>query len=336
MEIKEYKLGDICIFKTGIDPLNYEKNGTFPFIKLGNTTNNQINYDSEEKINTNRKEKAIRGDLLLCWSCSIGESFIVEKPCFYSTAFYKLVQIKNVYINRYLHYFFVKNKLEISKLGVGTVLKKANMKILGNYSIKLPNIQTQQAIINIIEPFENLNIFYLNKIRLLNNLKHRLGKKLFFSLEFNKFCFIKNCKGKIQQSKEGTYRYYNCSSNVSFIENYNEYSNNDDLLIITTRGTITSHIIPRNTYFYATNNLMIFKGEGIHCFDYWFKNNKKSIISGTSIPMITKKDLNFLNFAYDKNIEELLQKINNLIFFFEKIKNIISIIIKKLIEIYIE
>ena len=52
--------------------------------------------------------------------------------------------------------------------------------------------------------------------------------------------------------------------------------------------------------------------------------------------MITKKDLNFLNFAYDKNIEELLQKINNLIFFFEKIKNIISIIIKKLIEIYIE
>lgn len=141
---------------------------------------------------------------------------------------------------------------------------------------------------------------------------------------------------KIQQSKEGTYRYYNCSSNVSFIDNYNEYSNNDDLLIITTRGTITSHIIPRNTYFYATNNLMIFKGEGIHCFDYWFKNNKKSIISGTSIPMITKKDLNFLNFAYDKNIEELLQKINNLIFFFEKIKNIISIIIKKLIEIYIE
>ena len=176
----------------------------------------------------------------------------------------------------------------------------------------------------------------MNKIRLLNNLKHRLGKKSFFSLEFNKFCFIKNCKGKIQQSKEGTYRYYNCSSNVSFIDNYNEYSNNDDLLIITTRGTITSHIIPRNTYFYATNNLMIFKGEGIHCFDYWFKNNKKSIISGTSIPMITKKDLNFLNFAYDKNIEELLQKINNLIFFFEKIKNIISIIIKKLIEIYIE
>ena len=137
-----------------------------------------------------------------------------------------------------------------------------------NFKFKICDKANQQAIINIIEPFENLNIFYLNKIRLLNNLKHILGKKSFFSLEFNKFCFIKNCKGKIQQSKEGTYRYYNCSSNVSFIDNYNEYSNNDDLLIITTRGTITSHIIPRNTYFYGTNNLMIFKGEGIHCFDY--------------------------------------------------------------------
>ena len=336
MEIKEYLLKDICKFETGIDPLLSEKNGNFPFIKLGNTTGNKINYDFSEKINTNRKKMAKNGDLLLCWSCSVGKSFIVEKDCFFSTAFYKLINLKNIYLNKYLYYFFQKNENIISKLAIGSVLKKANMNILGNYKVNLPNIKTQQKIINIIEPFENLNIFYLNKIRLLNNLKHRLGKKSFFSLEFNKFCFIKNCKGKIQQSKEGTYRYYNCSSNVSFIENYNEYSNNDDLLIITTRGTITSHIIPRNTYFYATNNLMIFKGEGIHCFDYWFKNNKKSIISGTSIPMITKKDLNFLNFAYDKNIEELLQKINNLIFFFEKIKNIISIIIKKLIEIYIE
>ncbi|WP_406602380.1 restriction endonuclease subunit S [Metamycoplasma sualvi] len=169
MAIKEYLLKDICYFQTGIDPLKDEINGEIPFVKLGNTNNNQIIYKYCDQITTNRKEKCNIGDLLLCWSCSIGESFIVEEECFFSTAFYKICKKNNVFLNKYLHYYFIKNKKYIYSLGVGSVLKKANMKILGNYSIKLPDLDEQQEIINIIEPKEDLFLKY-NKVIDISNL----------------------------------------------------------------------------------------------------------------------------------------------------------------------
>ena len=160
MAIKEYKLGDICHFKTGIDPLKSELNGNVPFIKLGNTSEYNIDYDNSEKIISTRKEAAKVDDLILCWSCSVGKSFILKRPCFYSTAFYKLEKKQNVYLNKYLHYLFIKNEYQISKLAVGSVLKKANMNILGNYVLTLPKLQTQQEIINIIAPKESLFLKY--------------------------------------------------------------------------------------------------------------------------------------------------------------------------------
>lgn len=156
MSIKEYKLGEIIYFSTGIDPTDDEKvkNG-YPWIKLGNTNNYYIDYSSAEKIITNRKERLKNGDLILCWSCSIGQSWIISKECYFSTAFYKCnILDREIITNKFLHYIFVKNKEKISKLAVGSVLKKANMNILSNFIIKIPDKSAQQSIIDIIEPFE--------------------------------------------------------------------------------------------------------------------------------------------------------------------------------------
>ena len=170
MSIKEYKLKQILIFETGIDPLPTEKNGKTPWIKLGNTTDFSINFNSAEKIDSKRKKTLKPGDLLLCWSCSAGKSWIINEECYFSTAFYKCNIVKNdITFNKYLHFAFIKNEKKINNLAVGSVLKKANMNILYEFKIKLPDIKTQQQIIDIIEPFEKM----LNKekiyIDILNN-----------------------------------------------------------------------------------------------------------------------------------------------------------------------
>ena len=166
MSIKEYKLGDIIKFETGIDPKNYEKNGNIPWVKLGNTEEYSINYNSCECISSIRKQTAKKGDLILCWSCSAGKSWIINQECFFSTAFYKCNIVDNSLIsNKYLHYVFIKNEKKINTLAIGSVLKKANMKILYNFLIKFPLIHIQQSIIDIIEPKEKL---FLKYHRLIN------------------------------------------------------------------------------------------------------------------------------------------------------------------------
>ena len=172
MDIKEYKMCDIISFKTGIDKNNinsFNSINSLPWIKLGNINEHNVNYDSCEYL-SDTKNIVIKGDILLVWSCDIGKSIIINDKSLFSTAFYKLVPKKdNIYLNKYIHYFFIKNKKEIGSLGNGSVLKKANMKILGNFILKLPNISVQQSIIDIIEPFEILVESVLKKIRI--NLK---------------------------------------------------------------------------------------------------------------------------------------------------------------------
>ena len=171
MDIKEYKMCDIISFKTGIDKNNinsFNSINSLPWIKLGNINEHNVNYDSCEYL-SDTKNIVIKGDILLVWSCDIGKSIIINDKSLFSTAFYKLVPKKdNIYLNKYIHYFFIKNKKEIGSLGNGSVLKKANMKILGNFILKLPNISVQQSIIDIIEPKEKLFLKFKNLVRIDN------------------------------------------------------------------------------------------------------------------------------------------------------------------------
>ncbi len=189
-------------------------------------------------------------------------------------------------------------------------------------------------LINIIEPFERLKEIFSKKSSLLNEIKDK--NKIYKPFKsFKDLIYVESSKGSILKtnSYKNKYRYFNCSSNISFCNTYNkEYD--FDSLIITTRGTITSHIVPKNNKFYATNNILIYKGCGINCFDIYFKRNFKKFINGTAIPMITKTDLQEIKFFYLKEDEILLSKINSLDFVYKKLVNKINWIIQLLIELF--
>ena len=336
MEIKEYLLKDICKFETGIDPLLSEKNGNFPFIKLGNTTGNKINYDFSEKINTNRKEMAKNGDLLLCWSCSVGKSFIVEKDCFFSTAFYKLINLKNIYLNKYLYYFFQKNENIISKLAIGSVLKKANMNILGNYKVNLPNIKTQQKIINIIEPFENLKNKINNKIDklkfILNNFEDDIDNKFIF-LNKNNICTGK--RNADFASENGKYRFFTCSINKK--QYCNSYKFDDEVILLSGNGDV-GEIQYYKGKFDAYQRTYIIQHELIGNIYYSLLKNKKMFLkksNGSVVKFLTLSTILSIKISNNRLKNKIRYEIIKLIFYYDLIIESISKIINNLIEIYV-
>ncbi len=371
MAIKEYLLKDICYFQTGINPLKDEINGEIPFVKLGNTNNNQIIYKYCDQITTNRKEKCNIGDLLLCWSCSIGESFIVEEECFFSTAFYKICKKNNVFLNKYLNYYFIKNKKYIYLLGVGSVLKKANMKILGNYSVKLPNLDEQQQIINIIEPKEKLFLKYnrvidisnldnfkkswnnlINIIEPFEKLKEKFNIKIKYLKDIlhnhekkSKEIDILSNWAKITTGKRnanyaiqnGKYRFFSCSINK--IQFCNSFSFDSESLLLAGNGDI-GNVIYFNGKFDAYQRTYVIQCKNFIGNIYFsLVQNKKFFESnskGSVIKFLTLSTISNIKISLNNEINNIRLAILKYIFICEKIvfsiNLIIDLIIKKMIN----
>ena len=343
------KLSDHIIIKRGSRPNPLSKYEVYNL----NSNNNAIPYPIQSDINKNslmlnkykkmfktnlgfKFEPAIKGDLLLSSSCDIGNAVILDlEKAFIDDKFFNIKTSPNL-SKKYLQYWLLKNKKEISELGYGTTFKVLYLEPFKKYIDKIffPHLDEQQEIINIIEPFERLKEIFSKKSSLLNEIKDK--NKIYKSFKsFKDLIYVESSKGPILKTNnyKNKYRYFNCSSNISFCNTYNkEYD--FDSLIITTRGTITSHIVPKNNKFYATNNILIYKGCGINCFDIYFKRNFKKFINGTAIPMITKTDLQEIKFSYLKEAETLLSKINSLDFCTQKLVNKINYIIQLLIELF--
>ncbi|MGL4952069.1 MAG: restriction endonuclease subunit S [Mycoplasma sp.] len=156
--VPNFKMNEIFTFKTGVDN-NYIENGgrKLPWVKLSNTNKyGYINYSDCEIIEHNKN--IVEGkNILICWSTDIGRMIWVSDECFFSTAFYWLCAKKdNV---NYRFYFHLLNSMKdyLDSLGVGSTLKKANMKILGNIIIPLPPLEIQEKIVEYLDQYTQLN-----------------------------------------------------------------------------------------------------------------------------------------------------------------------------------
>ena len=355
MDIKEYKMCDIISFKTGIDKNNinsFNSINSLPWIKLGNINEHNVNYDSCEYL-SDTKNIVIKGDILLVWSCDIGKSIIINDKSLFSTAFYKLVPKKdNIYLNKYIHYFFIKNKKEIGSLGNGSVLKKANMKILGNFILKLPNISVQQSIIDIIEPFDLEMSIRIKK----NNLYLKFIKNSFFTNE-NEKLFLSNIiiptkDAKIENCNEVIDLSSINSDSVTFFnfKKTNDFSSNifstreNDIFISSIRPNLKKYGITAEnknilgTLFNFRPINQIDRGFILYCLSSNdFQNFLIQISEGTKMPII--KWAKFKNYEFltasinEKNILniffDLIKNNNKILKILEKIKiNLIEIFIK--------
>ncbi len=287
-----------------------------------------------------------KGDLLIYGSCDIGE--VVELnifEAFIDDKFIKIVPNNNIN-KKYLKYWLTKNKHEISKEGYGTTFKVLYLEPLKHFlrNKYIPIISAQEQIIDIIEPFENIKINLINKLKILNNISNILINKYNKKeLMINNCCFI---KGKTPISTD----FVNYSKipfiNVSAINNNinkyldeNKYSSNvnygDVILSLDgTVGIVNNFIYGYNGYGYkvVSDNYENYK------LYYSLKHtiNQNIIINNTlgSVIKHANKSKNFLYVFWFEN-EYLLSKCYKYEILIKKQILVVEKIINLLISNYI-
>ena len=171
MSIKEYKLRDICETSNPKAKLTFKSNG-IPVLNISNFLgDNKFKFMSIDEYQ-NLKTYPRFGDIFVSRVGTIGEVFIKENnDNFYlSDNFIWITNIKNkIVLNKYLYYKLISINNVLKSMNSGSTQPLLVKSRVLNINICIPNIETQQQIIDIIEPFEKM----LNKekiyIDILNN-----------------------------------------------------------------------------------------------------------------------------------------------------------------------
>ena len=331
MEIKEYKLGDVCVVKNGT------KN------KEDCSKNGKYNFYTRSKIVLKSNDWTVDGE------CTIipGEGIFYPlwnngKAAIHQRVYY-IKSNELILKNKYLYYWWFKNSWILYQNAVGTTVKSLRMNNFLDPKIKLPNIQTQQKIINIIEPFEKLQNSLKKKINTLEimmlkiaNQSHALGKMKNFDIDFEKGINIKS----IYLTNQKTDKTF---INVSAINNKpNKYLLNCEVIeninygdvVLSLDGTIglvNNFLKGVNGYGYkvTSNNI---HNSIIYC-SLIDERNKKIIQENSNGSVIkhssnSKKELLLLDIQ-NKNVISFF----NLQVIYKKTLNIIDYIIDKLINL---
>lgn len=190
----EVNLIDIITTENGITklPKNYKINGSFYFLDYKNVydknTLSDFKYNKLPKINIFEKDikkfyKSRKGSIVATWSSEtnydVFQSIYIDtsKP-FIVNGFCKIINVIDInLINpKWLTFYLNFNPIIQKQRSSIPYTTRCNMTLneLKNIKIKIIPIESQQEIINIVEPFEKLKVHLLNRktliIKLLNDL----------------------------------------------------------------------------------------------------------------------------------------------------------------------
>ena len=257
-----------------------------------------------------------------------------------------IVENKNA-MSKYIYYLIRGTKFNNfwSKTSKGTTMPVGDKNALLNYKFKLPNLEDQQEIINIIEPFERLKIYisnFIDKIEILflkiGETSKILGKMKDFNIKFEKGM---NINSKFISNQKSNILFIN----VSAINNkFNKWLINNDIkenveygdIILSLDGTIgivNNFLKGFNGYGYKISSKNI-DNSIIYC--SLIDRRNKQIMIDNSTGSVIKHSLNSKNELVLLDIKkEEINKLFELQITYKKWLIYLNKIIKKLIEIYI-
>ena len=144
MSIKEYKLGDICNVKTGnMNKIDAKEDGKYNFFTRS------VNILKSDRYTADGNFTIIPGEGVFMPLYAEGKIAVHQRV-------YYIEANKNFSRDKYLYYWWTKNAFLLNLSAVGTTVKSLRLNNLIKPIIKLPDIETQQQIIDIIEPFEKM------------------------------------------------------------------------------------------------------------------------------------------------------------------------------------
>ena len=164
-EWKEYKLHEIGRIVGGATPptkdsANYDgeiswitpkdlSNFTGRYIQKGERSITQKGFDSSSC------QILPKGSILFSSRAPIGYIAIAANELCTNQGFKSIIPDNNLVNNLFLYYLLKYNKEEIEGLGSGTTFKEVSAKVMQNFDIKIPSIQTQKKIADILSSLDD-------------------------------------------------------------------------------------------------------------------------------------------------------------------------------------
>ena len=195
MSWEKVKLEDLCISITDGDhqSLPLAEDG-IPFIVIADiNSNNRIDFsnaryvplDYYEKLDEKRKPQ--KGDVLLTVKGSFGiPVYVAEDSPFVFQRDIAILKC-NERINPRFLYYYMKNRdfyLYTDSIAIGAAQRAITLKALKNTIIRLPPLDTQAGIVNLLSAYDDLIENNQKQIELLEEAAQRLYKEWFVDLRF--------------------------------------------------------------------------------------------------------------------------------------------------------
>ena len=195
-EWKQYSLGDICenIFSGGTPSTkntNYW-NGSIPWLSSGETRNNFINSTEKtitlDGVNNSSTKLAKKGDIVIA---SAGQGYTRGQTSFCNIDTYinqSLIAIRtnNAKIhNKYLYYNLKGRYDELRQLSDGHSIRGSlTTKIIKDLVIKLPSLEEQEKIANILSSLDDQRELNNEMNKTLEEMAQSIYKRWFVDFEF--------------------------------------------------------------------------------------------------------------------------------------------------------
>ena len=210
-EWKEYKLHEIGRIVGGATPptkdsANYDgeiswitpkdlSNFTGRYIQKGERSITQKGFESSSC------QILPKGSILFSSRAPIGYIAIAANELCTNQGFKSIIPDNNLVNNLFLYYLLKYNKEEIEGLGSGTTFKEVSAKVMQNFDIKIPSIQTQKKIADILSSLDDK--IELNR-RINDNLEQQ-AQALFKSwfVDFDPFKDGKFVESELGRIPEG-------------------------------------------------------------------------------------------------------------------------------------
>lgn len=175
---KSTKIDDVCRIRRGASPRpiqDYLRNKGIPWVKISDATasNSRFINSTSEFIKEEGKERSRfieRGTLVLSNSATPGiPKFMGIDACVHD-GWLIMDEFKNI-TDEFLYYTFLNERDKLLNLSNGSVFRNLKTDIVKNYEIKVPSINEQKVITNILSSLDE-KIEINQKIN--DNLIHQL------------------------------------------------------------------------------------------------------------------------------------------------------------------
>ena len=162
--MEKVKLSSICNIASGGTPArsnsSYWKNGTIPWVKIGDITDKFLSQTSEhitqEGLNTSSAKLFSKGTILYTIFATLGEVAILNIDATTNQAIAGICLNDSRFTIQYLYYYLTSLKDYVNNIGRGVAQNNINLSILKNFEIPLRTLSEQEHIVESLTRVEQI------------------------------------------------------------------------------------------------------------------------------------------------------------------------------------